>query len=66
MQNLNRNAMSGIPRRCEARNFKLMRPVAHFGPALAAPDHSPMTVILALRNLRLPKMSAGPGRLVIE
>ena len=32
MQNLNRHAVSGIPRTCEARDFKLMRMVAHCGP----------------------------------
>jgi hypothetical protein len=66
MQNLNRDAMSGIPRRYDARDFKLMRSVAHFEPVLAKPDLSPIEVILALRELGLPKMSAGRGRLDIE
>ena len=66
MQNLNRDAMSGIPGRCEAKNFKLMHQVVLFGPAPARPDHRPPEVILALREPRLPKMSAGRGRLDIE
>ena len=32
MQNLNRQAVSGIPRTCQARNFKLMRSVVHCEP----------------------------------
>lgn len=66
MQNLNRDAMSWIPLIYDARDFKLMRSMAHFGPALATPDPSPTEVILALRELGLPKMSAGRGRLDIE
>jgi len=66
MQNLNRSATSGIPRRYDARDFKLMHPVTLFGPAVRMLDPSATEVNLALQALGLPKMSAGPGRLDIE
>jgi len=66
MQNLNRGATYGIPRRYDARDFKLMHSVTLFGPAVATLDPSPTEVNLALQALGLPKMSAGRGRLDIE
>ena len=66
MQNLNRDAMSGIQPICTARYFKLMRWVAHSGQPRSTQDFPQADVILALRQLGLPKMSAGPGRLDIE